>query len=110
MLHHSKIIVEIIVVAERVVAAEGFFIISHVKNKESMKQPFRICLPVKLADGRISIKNEEISSYPVYNIVTLGQMAGKTEPFPWRQVEYGTCRENLRKSATATEKICCYFE
>ena len=42
---------------ERVVVAEHSFIISHAKNKESMKQPFRICLPVKLADGRISIKN-----------------------------------------------------
>ena len=41
---------------ERVVVAERYFIISNVKNKESEKQPFRICLPVKLAEGRISIK------------------------------------------------------
>ena len=32
------------------------------KNKESKKEPFRIWLSVKLADGRISIKKEEISS------------------------------------------------
>ena len=51
------------------------------KNKESKKQPLQIYLSVKLADGRISIKKEEISSYLVYNIATLGKMAGKTEPF-----------------------------
>ena len=67
---------------ERVVVAERSFIISHVKNKESKKHPFRIWLPVKLADGRTSMKNEVISSYLVYNIVSLGKMAGKTEPFP----------------------------
>ena len=33
-------------------------VIAHVKNKESKKQPFRIFLPVKLADGRMSIKKE----------------------------------------------------
>ena len=30
--------------------------------------------------GRISIKKEEISSYLVYKIVSLGRMAGKAEP------------------------------
>ena len=38
-------------------------------------------------DERISIKKEQISSYLVYNIVSLGRMAGKTEPFSWRSVE-----------------------
>ena len=32
------------------------------------------------ADERISIKKEQISLYLVYNIVSLGKMAGKTEP------------------------------
>ena len=32
-------------------------------------------------DERISIKKEQISSYLVYNVVSLGKMAGKTEPF-----------------------------
>ena len=50
-------------------------------NKESKKQPFRICLSVKLADGRMSKKKEEISSCLVYNIVRLGKMARKTKPF-----------------------------
>ena len=35
----------------------------------------------------MSIKKEQISSYLVYNIVSLGKMAGKTEPFSWRSVE-----------------------
>ena len=42
--------VEIVAVAER------YFIIAHSKNKELKKQPFQICFPVKLADGRMSIK------------------------------------------------------
>ena len=29
------------------------------KKKESKKQPFRKCLPVKLTDGRMSIKKEK---------------------------------------------------
>ena len=68
--------VEIVAVAER------YLIITHVKNKESKKQPFRIWLPVIiLADEKISIKKEEISSYLVYNIVSLGKMAGEAETF-----------------------------
>ena len=30
---------------------------------------------------------EQISSYLVYNIVSLGKMTGKAEPFSWRSVE-----------------------
>ena len=30
---------------------------------------------------------EQISSYLVYNIVSLGMMAGKGEPFSWTSVE-----------------------
>ena len=44
------------------------------KNKESKKQRFRICISVKLVDG-------SLSSCLTYNIVSLGKMAGKTEPF-----------------------------
>ena len=42
---------------EIVAVAECYLITSHVKTKESKKHPFR-CLPVKLADGRISMKKE----------------------------------------------------
>ena len=38
-------------------------------------------------DKRISIKKEQISSYLVYIIVSLGKMAGKAEPFSWGSVE-----------------------
>ena len=44
---------------ERLVFTDCYFIISHVKNKESKKQPFQICFPVKLAEGRISIKKKK---------------------------------------------------
>ena len=33
------------------------------------------------ADERILIKKEQISSYLGYNIVSLGKMVGKAEPF-----------------------------
>ena len=65
---------------EVVAVAKRDFIIAHVKNKESKKHPFRICLPVKLADEKTSIKKGKIFSYLIYNIVSLGKMAGKTEP------------------------------
>ena len=39
------------------------------------------------ADKRTSIKKKQISSYLVYNIFSLGKMAGKAEPFSWRSVE-----------------------
>ena len=35
-----------------------------ITNKESKKQLFRIYLPVKLADGKMSIKKEKVPSYP----------------------------------------------
>ena len=35
----------------------------------------------------MSIKKEQISSYLVYNIVSLGKMSEKAEPFSWRSVE-----------------------
>ena len=43
---------------EIVAVAECYLISNHV-NKESKKQPFQICLPVKLADGRMSMKKEK---------------------------------------------------
>ena len=36
------------------------------------------------ADERILIKQIQKSSYLVYNIVILGKMAEKAEPFSWR--------------------------
>ena len=58
---------------EMVAAAVSYLSITHVKNKESKKQPFGTYL--YLSDGRISIKKEESSLYLVYNIVSLGKMA-----------------------------------
>ena len=48
---------------EIVTVAGPYFIIAHLKNEESKKQPFRICLPVKLADGRILKKRGKITSH-----------------------------------------------
>ena len=42
---------------------------------------FRLCLPVKLADGTMTIKKDKISLYLTYNIVSLRKMAGKIESF-----------------------------
>ena len=38
---------------EIVAAVESYLITNHVNNKKSKKQPFQICLPVKLSDGRM---------------------------------------------------------
>ena len=62
---------------EIVAVAECYLIRKHVKKKESKKQPFRICVSVKLADGKMSMKKENNSSYIIYNIFNLGKMAGK---------------------------------
>ena len=59
---------------EIVAVAECYLIRKHVKNKESKKQ--RICVSVKLADGKMSMKKENNSSYIIY-IFNLGKMAGK---------------------------------
>ena len=58
---------------EIVAVAECYVIINHVISK---KQRFRICLPVKLADGRMSVKKEKNYSHLVYNIFSL-KMGGK---------------------------------
>ena len=44
---------------EIVAVAECYLISNHAKNEESNKQPFQICLPVKLVDGRMSMKKEQ---------------------------------------------------
>ena len=83
---------------EIVADAERYLTITHVKIKESKKQPFQICLLVKLTDRRISIKKEEMCSYLVYNIISLGKVAGKTE----------LVVKNLEN--LGMEKICYYFQ
>ena len=60
-----------------VAVAKCHLITNHVKNKESKKQPFQICLPVKLADRRMSMEKEKNSLYLINNIFNLGKMAGK---------------------------------
>ena len=57
--------------------AEYYLITNHAKNKESKKQTFRICLPVKLADGKMSMKKEKNCSYLIFKIFNQGKMAGK---------------------------------
>ena len=42
--------------AEIIAVVERSFVIAHVKNKEWKKHPFWLWLPVKVADGRMSIK------------------------------------------------------
>ena len=44
---------------EIVAVAVCYLISNHVKNKESKKQPFQICLHMKLADGSMSMKKEK---------------------------------------------------
>ena len=73
---------------EIVAVAEHYFIINHLKNKESKKQPFRICLLVKLANGRMLIKMKKNCLYLIYNIV-------------W-------ARWLEKQSLLAIEKICGY--
>ena len=49
--------------AEIVAITECSLIITDLQNKESRKQPFRKNLPVKLVDGRMSVKEEKVFSY-----------------------------------------------
>ena len=51
------------------------------KKNKSRRRQFRIYLPVKLADGEMSMKKENISSYLIYNIISLNKITGKTESF-----------------------------
>ena len=64
---------------EIIAAAERDFIIAHIKNKESKKQPFQICFPVKLANGRMSIKKRCL--YLIYNIVSLDKRSWKNRTY-----------------------------
>ena len=48
--------------AEIVAVADCFLITNRVKNKELKKQLIRICLRVKLPNGRMSMKKEKNSS------------------------------------------------
>ena len=63
---------------EIVAVGEHYFIIAHVKNNESKKQPLRICLLVKIAEWRMSIKQGKKCSYLIYEIISLRKMPGKT--------------------------------
>ena len=56
-------------------------IITHVRSKESKKQLLRMYFSIKLADRKMTIKKENISSSLIYNIVNFSKMAGKAEPF-----------------------------
>ena len=71
---------------EIVTVAECYLITNYVKV--SKKYPFRICLPVKLADGRMSVKKEKNYLHLIYNIFSLGKTAGK----PSRRLKKATTR------------------
>ena len=60
---------------EVVAVAEGYLIITHVKNKEIKKQPLRIYLSIKLAIGKMSIEQKSISSHLIYHIDCVSKMA-----------------------------------
>ena len=70
MLKTSNKFVEIAAVAER------YSIITHVKNKRSKKQPFRICLfcnkiyNISQQTKEYQLKNKKDSLYLVYNIIS----------------------------------------
>ena len=49
----------------------------------------------KLADGRMPIKKSKI--YNIYDIVSLGMLAGKTEPFFMKVSWIWTCSQIFRK-------------
>ena len=61
--------------AEIVTVAERYLFIQHVRKKETKKYALRIYVPVKLADGKISMKREKISLCLIYSIVSLSEMA-----------------------------------
>ena len=66
------------------------------------------CNNMPSADERISIEKKQISSYLVYNIISLGKIAGKVEPFSWRSVEDELTVKYLEN--LDVWKICGYFE
>ena len=69
-------------IVKTVAAQECYLIIIFFKkNRESKKQLFRIYLPVKLTNRKISMKKEKISSYLIYNITSFSKIAGKIEFF-----------------------------
>ena len=63
---------------------------THVRSKESKKQPLRAYIHL------------------IYNIVNLSMMTGKTGPFSGRSVEDELVVQFLEN--LITEKICCYFK
>ena len=83
---------------EIVAVAECYLVANHVKSKESKKQPFGICLPVKWAVGWMSTKNEKFSSNLIYSSVSLGKNGWETffikVSWTWTVVKY---LENIRK-------------
>ena len=52
-----------------------------IKNQRSGLSKYVFLRYYALADGRTSVKKKEISSYLVYNVVSLGKLTGKTKPF-----------------------------
>ena len=55
--------------------------------KEAVIANMLSCNNMPSTDEILLIKKKQISSYLVYNIVSMGKMAGKADPFSWRSVE-----------------------
>ena len=73
------------------------------KNWESLESSrSKYTFPFKLADEKMSIKKEEVSSYLVYNIVSLRKMPGKRGHFSWKIAWKWTCSQIFR--------TCSYLE
>ena len=68
-----------------VAVAERYWVIPHVKNKESKKQPFLICLPIIIWFSWWKNNNKKGRNLfvPSLKFASLGKMTGKTEPFSW---------------------------
>ena len=61
------------------------------------------------ADERILTKKQKSFSYLIYNTVSLGKMAGKSEPFSsWRSVEDKLSVKYLKN--LEVQIICSYFD
>ena len=89
--------------------AERYLIVTHIKNKESKKRPFRICLSVILCLSSWKNINKKGRNFFVtsWQYSQFGQDGRKKRTFSERWDEYEIPVKNLEN--LAIEKICCYL-
>ena len=89
--------------------AERYLIVTHIKNKESKKRPFRICLPVILCLSSWKNINQKGRNFFVtsWQYSQFGQDGRKKRTFSERWDEYELPVKNLEN--LAIEKICYYL-